>query len=108
MLTSSGSPLHLLVEAARRLGAADAAAVMLPDEDGWLRVASAEGQPWAGLAGRLLPAPRSVSAQAMRTGRTVLGPDAASDPRTCTSSNSTGGEPLLAAPLITAVSCAEC
>jgi GAF domain-containing protein/anti-anti-sigma regulatory factor len=101
LLTPAVSPLHLLLEAARRVGAADAAAVVLPDEHGWLRVASAEGQPWAGLAGQLLPAPRSVLAQAMRTGRTVLVPDGATDPRTCTSTTSTRVEPLLAAPLMT-------
>ena len=100
-LTSSASPLNLLVEAARSLGAADAAAVVVPDEHGWLRVASAEGQPCIGLSGELRPTPRSVSALAMRTGQPVLVPDAPADPRCCPATSSPGLEPLIAAPLIT-------
>jgi GAF domain-containing protein/anti-anti-sigma regulatory factor len=100
-LASSASALNLLVEAARSLGAADVAAVVVPDERGWLRVASAEGQPCIGSAGQLRPTPRSVSARALRTGQTVLVPEASTDPRTCPAACSPGLEPLIAAPLIT-------
>ena len=100
-LTSLASPLNLLAETARSLGAADAAAVVVPDEQGCLQVAGAKGQACIGLAGQLCPTPRSVSSLALRIGQTVRVPDPPSDPRTSPPAGSTGLKPLIAAPLIT-------
>ncbi len=94
------APLHLLLHAARSLGAADTAAVVLPDEGGVLRVADADGEPWADVAGRPVTAPRSVSALAAGIGETVLVDDATTDSRTSPATDSPGIGPLLAAPLL--------
>jgi GAF domain-containing protein len=86
-----------LARTAQRILAADAAAIVLPEADGAMRVAAVEGDLWSDLAGGAIPADRSLSAVAMRACQTQAVADAATDPRTATRSL-TG--PLLAAPVL--------
>jgi GAF domain-containing protein len=89
-----------LARTAQRLLAADAAAIVLPDADGAMRVAAVEGDPWTDLAGGPIPADRSLSALAMRARWTQAVADAATDPRTAPATRSPEIGPLLAAPVL--------
>jgi GAF domain-containing protein len=89
-----------LARTAQRLLAADAAAIVMPEVDGAMRVAAAEGDPWTDLAGGAIPADRSLSALAMRVGRTQAVAYAATDPRTAPAARSPDLGPLLAAPVL--------
>lgn len=89
-----------LARTAQRLLAADAAAIVLPEADGAMRVAAVEGDPWTDLAGGAIPVDRSLSALAMRARRTQAVADAATDPRTAPATRSPDIGPLLAAPVL--------
>ena len=94
------SALQQLVNTARRLTDADAAALVLSAEPGSLQVAAADGSPWADLHGQRIPDTQSTSALAVRQQQTVAVRDAAIDPRTVgPHTRSPGVGPILATPL---------
>jgi GAF domain-containing protein len=74
--------LQLLCQHARSLTKGDLAMVAAPSEDAaWLEVAVAEGHHQDRVLGMLVPREQSISGEVIRTGQTVVLPDARQDAR---------------------------